>query len=298
MTTMTSDEFLRQLDECKAVVEARLNELLPVSNEKYATLIDAMRYSLLDGGKRIRAIICLKFCEAVCGSFEKAIPAACAIEMLHAYTLIHDDLPCMDDDDMRRGKASNHIKYGEYTAVLAGDAMQALVFQTILSSDLPPKTVVLMAQILAEGAGPNGVCAGQYLDLSGEGNMHTVDELMEIYTKKTSTLITIAACLGIEAGRGSQKQFDAAGQYAGLLGLAFQIRDDTLDHTSTEQELGKPIGSDAANKKNTLASILGLDECEKKCDTLTDGAIEAIEGDFENTEFLEFLARYLVNRKN
>ena len=295
---MNNELFLRELEKDRLLIEEKLNEYLPVSNMKYAKLIESMRYTLLNGGKRIRGIICLKFCEAVCTTAEKALAAACAIEMLHAYTLIHDDLPCMDDDNMRRGKPANHIEYGEFTALLAGDAMQAYVFQTLLSADLPAETLVLMSQMMAETAGPNSVCAGQYLDLSSEGKILSEDELMEIYLHKTSSLITTAACLGILSGGGSQEQFDAAGQYSSALGLAFQVRDDILDYISTEDELGKPIGSDAENQKNTLVSLLGIEKCEKLCSKLTSHAIEVLDDNFENSEFLKTLAMYLVDRKN
>jgi len=292
----SNEKMLFEVTECRKRVETRLDQLLPIRDGKYATLIEAMRYSLLDGGKRIRAIICMKFCEAVCGSVEKALPAACAVEMLHAYTLIHDDLPCMDNDEMRRGKPSNHIKYGEFTATLAGDALQAMVFQTLLNSDLDSGTIVQMAQIIAETAGPHGVCAGQYLDLSVEGKELTVDELMEIYSLKTSALFCAAARLGVLAGGGTQTQLSASAQYARLLGLAFQTRDDILDCIGSEEVLGKPIGSDNENKKTTLASVLGIEECERLCNKLTNGAIEVLESGFDDNKFLIELTLYLCNR--
>ena len=299
MMSNEKELLMQELDHCKAVIEKALELcLLPPGGEKYATLIEAMRYSLLDGGKRIRAILCLKFCEAVCGSIENALPAACAIEMLHAYTLIHDDLPCMDDDSMRRGKPSNHVKYNEYTAVLSGDALQACVFQVLLSSNLPPEATVKMAQIMAEAAGPHGVCGGQYLDLAGEGKALAVDELLEIYSLKTSSLICTAAVLGVMAGGGTQEQADSAGQYAGSLGLAFQVRDDILDCTSTEKELGKPIGSDAENEKTTLVSLLGVEKCEQIVADSSKNAINALDGNFAKTEFLKSFAYYLSDRKN
>jgi len=264
----------------------------------YATLLESMRYSLMAGGKYIRAIICLKFCEAVCGSAAKALDAACAIEMLHTYSLIHDDLPCMDDDDMRRGQPSNHMKFGEFTATLAGDALQAAAFETLLRSGLPPETVVRIALVLTEAAGPHGICAGQYLDLSSEGRNLTMDEILEIHSMKTSSLISASAQIGVIAGGGTERQIKAADGYARAVGLAFQIRDDILDCTSTLEELGKPIGSDRENKKNTFVSLLGIEECEKLIRSETGKAITALEENFGDASFLIWLANHLAERRN
>jgi len=295
---MTNNEMLKEMDWCRSVVDDRLHELFAEAGTSYAPLVEAMRYSLLAGGKRVRAVICMKFCEAAGGRIEEAIDAACAIEMLHTYTLIHDDLPSMDGDDMRRGKPSNHVQYGEFTAILAGDALQATAFETLAGSPLPAESIVEMVRILAHAAGPHGICAGQYLDLSGEGWHLTIDELLELYSMKTAALISAAAQLGVIAGGGNYKQVNAAHAYAQAIGLAFQVRDDVLDCIATEEEMGKPAGSDAENEKSTFASLLGIEACEKMIGKETEKAISTLSEEFENAEFLTWLARVLAERKN
>ena len=298
MISNNSADMQREMDLCREMIENRLSELLAETNTKYVTLIESMRYSLLSGGKRVRAILCMKFCEATGGKLEDALDAACAIEMLHAYTLIHDDLPSMDGDDTRRGKPSNHIAYGEFTAILAGDALQATAFETLTKSDLPANAIVEMVKTLAQVAGPHGVCAGQYLDLSGEGRQLTIEEIKEIYSLKTSALISAATRLGVIAGGGTPEQVDAADEYAQAIGLAFQVRDDILDCTATTEELGKPIGSDVENEKSTFASLLGIEVSEKIVNEETKNAVNAIEGKFENVDFLAWIAAILAERTN
>ena len=294
---MENNDQARQAeyDRCRTLVEERLDCFF-IENSPYKTLMDSMRYSLLAGGKRIRAVICLKFCEAAGGGIRKALDAACAIEMLHTYSLIHDDLPCMDDDDLRRGMPSNHIKFGEFTATLAGDALQAASFETLLSSGLPPAAVIEMARILAHAAGPHGICGGQYLDL--QLKQCGTAELTEIYRLKTAELISAAARIGVAAAEGSAEQAEAADNYARAVGMAFQVRDDVLDDTATEKELGKPIGSDRENDKKTFASLMELSECEKIIRTQTEIAISALDGKFDDTEFLIWLAWMMANRKS
>jgi len=291
-------EMVREMEWCRDIVEDRLHELFDEAGSNYATLVESMRYSLLAGGKRVRAVLCIKFCEAAGGRPEDAIDAACAVEMLHTYTLIHDDMPAMDGDDMRRGKPSNHIEFGEFTAMLAGDALQAAAFETLANSGLPAGSVVEMVRILAQAAGPHGICGGQYLDLSGEGWQLTIDELLELYSMKTAALISATARLGVIAGGGTQEQVEAAHSYAQAIGLAFQIRDDVLECISTTEELGKPIGSDEENEKATFVSLLGISACEKMIGKETEKAIVTLDGVFENTEFLTWLARVLAERKN
>jgi len=293
-----NNEMIREMEWCRDIVDDRLHELFAEAGSSYATLVESMRYSLLAGGKRVRAVLCIKFCEAAGGKPEDAVDAACAIEMLHTYTLIHDDLPSMDGDDLRRGKPSNHIEYGEFTATLAGDALQATAFETLANSKLPASSIVEMVQVLAHAAGPHGICGGQYLDLSGEGWHLTIDELLELYSMKTAALISASARLGVIAGGGTPEQVEAAHSYAQYIGLAFQVRDDVLDCIATAEELGKPIGSDVENEKSTFASLLGVEACEKMIGKETERAISAIENKFENTEFLTWLAQVLAERKN
>ena len=289
-------EMKLELERCQMLIEEELSGYFS-QKVSYKTLLEAMRYSLLGGGKRIRAVLCLKFCEAASGNINEAVEGACALEMLHAYTLIHDDLPCMDNDDFRRGKPSNHIKYDVFTATLAGDALQAAAFETLLSSDLPAETVVEMGRVFAEAVGPYGICAGQYLDISGEGKNHTETELKEIHSLKTSALISASAKLGVLAAGATAEQITAAEKYSKALGLAFQVRDDLLDITSTPEKLGKPIGSDNKQGKTTFASLYGEEKCLQIIKDETSKAVRAVSGGvFEDPGFLVWFAGMLENR--
>jgi len=296
MTKSEKSEMQQELARCQDMVNKCLNCFFPLCGSSFDTLFESMRYSLLAGGKRLRAVICVKFCEAAGGKPADALPAACAIEMLHTYSLIHDDLPCMDDDDTRRGSPSNHIRYGESTALIAGDALQAAAFETILQSDLPPLTVADMARTLSIAAGPHGICGGQLLDLLGEGKQLTMDELLTISDMKTATLMAASARIGVIAGGGSPEQVIAADIYARALGLAFQVRDDILDCVATAEELGKPVGSDRKNNKVTFASLLGADDCDTMVRAITKKAIAALDGKFTDTKFLTWFARMLEVR--
>ena len=260
-------------------------------------LLDAMRYSLLAGGKRIRPVLLLKFCEAAGGECSAALPAACGIEMLHTYSLIHDDLPCMDNDDLRRGKPTCHKVFGETNAVLAGDALQSAAYGAVLSSPVAPERTAAMAKTLAFAAAEQGMCGGQYLDTSKEGLPVTEDELYEIHRLKTGALLRAACVMGVQCAGGTAEQVSAAEDFAMNLGLAFQIRDDVLDTISTVDELGKPIGSDAAEKKTTFVSLLGVEECSRLVHEHTEKAKSAIAGLFSDTDFLCWLADVLADRR-
>ena len=298
MTTANKNESNgAELERCQTAIEERLSSCFVSNGEGYATLLDSMRYSLLAGGKRIRPVICMKFCEAAGGATQNALGAACAIEMMHTYSLIHDDLPCMDDDDTRRGLPSNHIKYGEFTATLAGDALQAAAFETLLTSDLPPERVVKAARILAKAAGAHGICGGQYLDVFNEGKTLAANEIIEIHNAKTAAMFSASAQIGVIAAGGTPGQIKAAERYALSLGMAFQIRDDVLDQTASTEELGKPAGSDSENGKTTFFTLLGANECEKLIAAETEKAIAALSGEFTNTSFLVWLAHLLTERK-
>lgn len=283
--------------EYKAKIDAALDAYFK-TDEDYPIkgLADSMRYSLLAGGKRIRPMLVLEFCRISGGDVEAALPAACAIEMLHTYSLIHDDLPCMDNDELRRGKPTNHVVYGECTATLAGDALQAEAFGTILRSKLPAERRALCAECLADGVGLDGMCGGQYLDMLGEGKKLTEDELNEINSRKTGTLLTAACRMGVAAGGGNEAMMEAAMQYGAAIGAAFQIRDDMLDVLSTNEVLGKPVGSDKQENKNTYMALLGKDKCADMIRRLTQYAKTALKGAFEDTDFLCTLADSLANR--
>ncbi|HHU22992.1 MAG TPA: polyprenyl synthetase family protein [Clostridiales bacterium] len=290
-------DFSREYRRCQRLVEDGLKEYF-IGNAPYGELLEAMRYSLLAGGKRIRPVLLLQFCRAAGGDMGFALPLACAVEMLHTYSLIHDDLPCMDNDCLRRGKPTNHIIYGECTATLAGDALQAAAFRTLLAAELPPETVVAAGKTLAEAAGEDGICAGQYLDMKGQGMDLSLEQATLLHDLKTAALLRAAALMGVEAAGGTQEQKTAAGDYATAIGLAFQIRDDILDCTSTTEVLGKPAGSDKANCKTTFVDLLGVEGCEALIRQKTEEAKAAIRGKFSDTDFLEQLADYLAERKS
>ncbi len=287
---MTDKDYKKLIDE--ALAQYFTADELP-----QAGLAEAMRYSLLAGGKRIRPILVLEFCRISGGDLEAALPTACAVEMLHTYSLIHDDLPCMDNDELRRGRPTNHVVYGECTATLAGDALQAEAFGTILRSGLNPERKAACAEILAGAVGLDGMCGGQYLDMLGEGKKLTAQELDEINSRKTGALLVAACQMGVAAAGGDKKMLEAAGQFGAALGIAFQIRDDMLDVLSTEEELGKPIGSDEQESKNTYMVLYGQEECARIVKKLTDYAKTVLNGIFENTEFLCRLADSLAERK-
>jgi len=282
----------------KEVIDRALESCLKLEGHPLSGLAESMRYSLLAGGKRIRPMLVLEFCRITGGDIEAAMPVACGIEMLHTYSLIHDDLPCMDNDDLRRGKPTNHVIYGECTATLAGDALQAEAFGTILRSTLSAERRARCAEHLANAVGLDGMCGGQYLDMLWEGSILSEEQLDEINSRKTGALLTAACQMGVAAAGGTEQQEDSAAQFGAALGAAFQIRDDMLDVLSTEAEFGKPIGSDQQEKKNTYMALYGEEKCERMIARLTQAAKDAICGVFEDTGFLCSLADTLASRRN
>lgn len=288
-----NNDFLKQYDYSRSLVESYLEHCFVYPEEPQQTLFDSMRYSLLAGGKRLRPVLVLEFCRASGGNVDLALPFAAAIEMIHTYSLIHDDLPCMDNDDYRRGKLTNHKKYGEAYAVLAGDALLTAAFTRISMAKLPPEQICLAVQLLGECAGELGMVGGQALDLDGEEKVLSEDEIGNIHVRKTGSLISAACTLGVIAAGGNEKQLDAASQYAAGIGLAFQIRDDMLDVIGDTQKLGKQVGMDI--KKNTYARLLPLDECQRRVTKLTNYAVDALQV-FDKQDFLKELAFWLVNR--
>lgn len=286
------------ISEYRAYIEVALDKcFLDFGDMPQARLAEAMRYSLLAGGKRLRPILVLEFCRISGGDIKKALPVACAVEMLHSYSLIHDDLPCMDNDDLRRGKPTNHKVYGECTAVLAGDALQAEAFGTILRSELPAERKAACAEILAGAVGLDGMCGGQYLDMTGEGKPLTENELNDINSRKTGALIVASCQMGVAAADGDSKRIEAAGIFGAALGAAFQIRDDMLDALSTDEELGKNVGSDAREQKNTYMALYGEEKCAEMVRRLTDHAKIVLSEQFEDTDFLLALADSLTERR-
>lgn len=290
-------DFKERLELYKSMVEEYLASYFGKMQRPYQKLIDSMEYSLMAGGKRLRPALVLEFCRICGGDITKALPVAAGVEMLHTYTLIHDDLPSMDNDDLRRGKPTNHKVFGEFTATLAGDALQAEAYASILSADYPADILVKCVSALIEVAGADGICGGQQLDMEGEGNPRSEQELMEVHKRKTAALIRGACLMGVACGGGSAEQEKAAVDYAEALGLAFQIRDDMLDEISTAEELGKPIGSDTEQGKTTFMTLFGQEGCETKINRLTANA-KAVCSIFEDTSFLVALADSMAVRRN
>ena len=263
--------------------------------DRCADLQEAMEYSLLSGGKRIRPVLTLETCRLCGGSPAQALPFACAVEMVHTYSLIHDDLPAMDNDELRRGRPTSHVVYGEATAILAGDALLTAAFEHLTRADLPAERVAQAVACLAHAAGSAGMVGGQALDMAGEGRALARGELELLQSLKTGALISAAAELGCIAAGGSQEQRTLVRTYAQALGRAFQVRDDMLDVISSQEELGKPVGSDRANEKSTFVTALGLERCAALVEELTQKGIAAISG-FPEPSFHIWLARQLAGR--
>lgn len=262
-------------------------------NEPQATLFSAMRYSLLAGGKRLRPVFVFDFCRMCGGDWREATDFAAAVEMIHTYSLIHDDLPCMDNDDYRRGKPTNHKVYGEAIAVLAGDAMLTAAFHQISKAPYTAEVRIKAVDILSQCAGELGMVGGQILDMQSEQRQCTAQEVIDIQSRKTGALIRASCMLGVLAGNGSKEQLQAASEFAGHLGLAFQIRDDMLDVIGDEKELGKAVGAD--EHKNTFVQLYGIAECDKLVRKHTELALRALDS-FTNTEFIYQLAKQLTDR--
>jgi len=264
---------------------------------EHRRLFEAMRYSLLAGGKRVRPVLVLAFCAACGGDPEAALPVAMAVEMLHTYSLIHDDLPCMDNDRLRRGKPTNHIVYGEFTATLAGDALQAEAFGTILRSGLPAEVRADCAEALANAAGADGICGGQQLDMDGNGKTLTEDELIDLQSRKTGSLLSAACLMGAIVGGADAQQREAAQVYGAAIGAAFQIRDDMLDALSTDEALGKTVGTDERECKTTFMSLYGAEKCEKMIARLTENAKSTVSAAFPEPRLLVEFADALAARE-
>jgi len=282
--------------EYREFIENYLGSIYPeFRSEPQILLFDAMEYSLLAGGKRLRPIFAMDFCRMCGGDWKNAAPFAAAIEMIHTYSLIHDDLPCMDNDDFRRGRPTNHKVYGEAMAILAGDALLTDAFLIASSAKLPrPEDMSLAIGVLAQGAGSLGMVGGQVLDIMSESRELTEQEVIDIQSRKTGALINDACVLGVIAGGGTEEQIAAAAGFAGALGMAFQIRDDMLDVIGTQEEMGKGVGTDAA--KNTFVKLYGLEKCEELVQKYTNTAIEML-GAFEDNEYMIALAKSLTDRK-
>jgi geranylgeranyl diphosphate synthase, type II len=288
------------LKERAALVERALAAAAAESDGPVARLTEAMRYSLLGGGKRIRPILALACCEAVGGAIENAMGLACALEMIHTYSLIHDDLPCMDDDDLRRGRPTSHKVYGEAIATLAGDALLTDAFALLARSALgrkAPELVIDTIAELAEAAGSQGMVAGQTIDLLGEGRTMSLDDLEYLHGKKTGALFLAAARGGARMGGASRLQMESLTAYARALGLCFQVVDDVLDVEASTEQMGKRTQKDQAHGKNTYPALLGLERSHELAHKLAHRARTALSSFDARAEPLRALATFVVERK-
>jgi len=287
------------LKERKALVDSAMERILSGAENEPVVIHEAMRYSALDGGKRLRPILVLAACEAVGGANEKALPTACAIECIHTFSLIHDDLPCMDDDDFRRGRLSLHRAYSEAIAMLAGDALFALAFRVICETSGVPSDVLLqVCRIVSEAVGTEGMVGGQVLDMLSEGREVTIEQVQEIHRLKTGALIKASVVVGGLIGRASDMQMQALENYGRNIGLAFQIADDILDLVGDQGKLGKPVGSDLKHKKATYPSVLGVEESARIASEAVAAAISAVESFDERADPLRYIARFVVERES
>ncbi len=285
------------LNEYKIYIDKKIDELFADCDLPYSTVLKSARYSLTLGGKRIRPTLVLELCKIFGGDIEKAVNFAVALEMIHTYSLIHDDLPCMDNDDMRRGKPSCHKAFGEDIALLAGDTLLTEAFTVASKANLKPENTVLGIKALSTHAGLHGMIGGQVLDLSFEKSKPDADMLVDMYSRKTSGLIVLAVKLGIIASENfCDNDLLIAEEYGKNLGIAFQIIDDILDYTADEKLLGKPTGSDDKNNKTTFVSLFGIEKAKEMASCYTEKAINALDKIKGNTEFLRELTGYLLER--
>src|SRR5512145_874587 len=288
------------LRECLARVDRALDAYLPAEDTLPPRLHQAMRYSVFAGGKRLRPVLIIAACEAVGGDPERVLPAACAMEMIHTYSLIHDDLPAMDDDDFRRGRPTNHKVFGEANAILAGDALLTEAFRLLAdpeaNRDIDPAVTLKVIEIIARCAGSQGMVGGQVVDMESEGQAIDFATLQYIHTRKTGALFLASIQVGGWLGGGSDVQVAALTRFGETAGLAFQIADDILDIVGDQQELGKDVGSDQARGKATYPALLGLSEARRRADELRDLAIAALEPLGKDAEPLRAIARYIVDR--
>ena len=288
------------LQNRSALVDRALERWMPGQEVLPRSLHQAMRYSVFAGGKRLRPILMIAACESLGGHAGQVLHAACAMEMIHTYSLIHDDLPAMDDDAFRRGRPTNHKVYGEATAILAGDALLTEAFRILADAEanrsVPPATVIKVIELVARYAGSQGMVGGQVVDMESEGKEIDFPTLEYIHTHKTGGLILASVQVGALLGGANDSQVAAIKRFGGAAGLAFQIADDILDVVGDQQHLGKNVGSDQARGKATYPAQLGLDEARQRADELCGIAISALAPLGKPAEILQELARYIVNR--
>lgn len=259
-------------------------------------ILQAMEYSLLSGGKRIRPVLLMAAADAISNDGEKFLPVACAVEMIHTYSLIHDDLPAMDNDDYRRGKLTNHKVYGDAMAILAGDALLTLAFEVITRQEADPQTLINVVREIATAAGISGMVGGQAVDIQSEGKKLNLRTLRQMHLAKTGALFRAAIRSGAILAGASEEKLNALTQYSENFGLAFQITDDILDATGDEKTLGKPVGSDKRNKKSTYVTLMAPDEARILADLTVETAIDALKIFGDEADFLRELVEFLIKR--
>lgn len=280
----------------KPIIENRIDELLPETNSPYNEVVKASRYSLKLGGKRIRPIIMMEFCRLFSGEYKNALDFSIALEMIHTYSLIHDDLPCMDNDDFRRGKPSCHKAFSEDMALLAGDALLTEAFSVAANADVDDSVKVKAVLTLSQMAGFSGMLGGQVIDLSFVKNTPDLEALCDMYARKTGCLLRAAAIIGATVAGANEDEVNNADLFAQKVGLAFQIIDDILDVVADPELLGKPVGSDDKNQKTTFVSLLGLEGAKIEAKKLTDEALLILDGFNGNTENMKAITKYLLDR--
>ncbi len=282
-----------------AAVESGLERWVAPPGTVPATLAEPMRYSVLDGGKRLRPLLVMAASEAVTGQAQAALRAACAVELIHAYSLVHDDMPCMDNDVLRRGKPTVHVQYGQASAMLAGDALQALAFELLAPDDdsMEPARQALLCRILARAAGGQGMAGGQAIDLASVGQVIGSVQLHEMHRLKTGALLQASVLMGAHCGQPSEQALQALADYGAAMGLAFQVVDDILDVTADSQTLGKTAGKDAAQDKPTFVSLMGLRDSRNYAQELLSQAQASLRySGLPDTTALRALADRLVHR--
>ncbi len=292
-------DFLKEFEERIIEVNKSLSSYLEEKECLQANLYKAMNYSLHAGGKRIRPVLMMAVAELMGEQRETVMPFACAIEMIHTYSLIHDDLPCMDNDDLRRGKPTNHKVFGEAMAVLAGDALLNFAFETMLkNSTVSPNMTLAAMSELATASGADGMIGGQVIDIESEGKTIDAVTLMTMHLHKTAALIMASAKIGALVGGGDKEDLVSMEEFARYLGIAFQIKDDILDVVGNEEDLGKKVGMDSQLEKSTFVSIYGVEQAEQLLVDYTQKAIETLERYGDNAEFLMELSKFLLDRNN
>ena len=295
---ITDLELKQYLERQRLIVEKALETALPEIEGREARVVEAMRYSLFAGGKRLRPILCLAAAQAVGGKIEAAMPAACALEMIHTYSLIHDDLPAMDDDDLRRGKPTSHVVFGEAIAILAGDGLLTEAF--VILSDyhiLPSERVLRLIGVISRAAGYRGMVGGQVVDMLSQNKPADLETVQQMHSRKTAALISAATESGALAGGGTDEQVEALARYGRAIGLAFQIADDILDIEGSTEVLGKTAGSDVVRGKVTYPAAAGLEGSREAARTLVNQALAALEGFDGKANLLRALASYIIARK-